>query len=432
MLGGISANLIYQSLQKYPFISCPVCEEKVETSQVSLVGAELKCPACLANSKAMEWQSSNSRKDDLDTYWHDADVEPEHNTIQKKATERTVSWFIPAQKGGFMKFIFPAFWLTFITFFTGVLFLTGDDSKQLLAMQLFTIPFWIVGFVMLYFSLKSYFAVNEITLTPDKLAHTNTLFGRKVTSEFDRSSALLVEQYSAYTQNNVPVYSLKISSSKGVVKFGGGLSNQEQAWFVKDFKQYLSQKKQPTSQREKLVSLKSEKQREVIAPKFREFPVFSVEIASPKLSPIIITTILVFLFLGGFGYLLHRKTSLLSFSGAPFTLGILFFLVVTLNGFYKVFKNYGITYLVTGNKERVEVRTEKQGMRRTVESIEREEVLGAKFVKSSFQGGESSSQEGSFGHVALRTKTGLVYVTKNRQYKNVKATIDEINDHLSS
>jgi hypothetical protein len=204
-------------------IYCPACRELVQAADVDLASGWAKCAACqevFEISKVLPAFRSGAPAPE-------AALERPFNAraiVQQAATDLEI--FVPRQ--GFRVATlamlgFATFWLGFIAFWTagalGLLFGGGPPQPMNLGFAAFSIPFWIIGFVMLGGIAWSVFGTKRVQLDSNEL-RTETrclLYSKRRT--IDRTQVQCARAYVPKVQSqqspNTNYYGAEIIFEKG-------------------------------------------------------------------------------------------------------------------------------------------------------------------------------------------------------------------------
>lgn len=149
--------------------------------------------------------------------------------VHEASEQRLVMLIPPGGKGAGGMGCFVTFWNLFMMVFTVIWVSVGPKDVAPLA---FIGLFWLVGIGLLIAWIKMKYERTLLLVDPSRVVVQHILFGRKrqlETELFSQSKAMLVE---AYSQNDVPVYSVAVAGKDRTIKFGTSLSNGEKDWLA--------------------------------------------------------------------------------------------------------------------------------------------------------------------------------------------------------
>ncbi len=217
-------------------VRCPKCRTKQPAPKKASVVECSRCQYVFSIHEALTIDDNSSPP---------APVDPDRPPTGTKITRLTpapgiIGWQIPrsGRAGGLL--LFATAWLGFITIFTVItLIAEPDDSSSNLFMTLFTIPFWAVGFGMLYAGIRAKYSSVSIAVEADSVLMARVLFNRTSRRTLSRKTLTSVDTQVFYTQNYQPVYGIEIRGPDGKIRFGTMLSEEEKHWLVADIKRTI-------------------------------------------------------------------------------------------------------------------------------------------------------------------------------------------------
>jgi hypothetical protein len=167
---------------------------------------------------------------------------PQGSTIEilEESPERLVL-FIPAgPKRGWELGCFGLIWTTIISIITAALVHgLGKPGGPGPGVLLFLTPFWLVGLLMLYFSLKMRHTRTLVLVEPARAVLQQTFFGRTTTRETTLAPGEPAHLVESYRQNDVPVDAVCLKGDPRPLKFATPLENNEKAWIVDRINAFL-------------------------------------------------------------------------------------------------------------------------------------------------------------------------------------------------
>ena len=229
-------------------IHCPSCRELVQSADVDLTSGWAKCAACqevfeLSTVLAGFRANAPAAEVTLERPFNARAV------VDQSATDLEI--FIPRQ--GFRVSTiallgFATFWLGFIAFWTagalGILFGGGPPQPFNLGFAAFSIPFWIIGFVMLGGVAWSVFGTKRVQIDANEL-RTETrclLYSKRRTLERTQvqCARAYVPKYQSQGQNamNTTSYGAEIIFEKGSYLLPAD-DDAEAAWLIAVINDFL-------------------------------------------------------------------------------------------------------------------------------------------------------------------------------------------------
>ncbi len=175
---------------------------------------------------------------------------PDESTIEvvESSDARVVMIIPPGGKRARGMGCFALAWLA-ITIPVGLIFLwatvnpevkwEGDGRPPLWGVGLFFAVFWSVGLGMGYVALRMKFESFMLCLEPDRLSIQRSFLGRRKLSNIELSKTSRANLEVSYTENDVPVYRIRIDGVSKKETFGTALTRTEKQWLVQTINRYL-------------------------------------------------------------------------------------------------------------------------------------------------------------------------------------------------
>ncbi|MGJ8671455.1 hypothetical protein [Rubritalea sp.] len=218
--------------------SCPECGEALDLPEQIPEGDDmLHCSGCNWSGGVFDLVTS---ADD----WGNIQSQPVGSKIIKSETAEGLRWLMPASKRPNFLFFFALIWLGFISFFTFmVVFGSAESEEAGWAVGLFLVPFWAVGGGVAYWGLRMMLMESILLVNAEEVQLMQKLFGKVKLKKVLRSEVKQVERYTAYKQNDRPVYGVRIKTSgKEKIDFGSRLKDEEKRWLVSELSDVLEPK----------------------------------------------------------------------------------------------------------------------------------------------------------------------------------------------
>ncbi|MFC5050149.1 hypothetical protein ACFPK9_05960 [Rubritalea spongiae] len=220
--------------------NCPECGAVLHLpARVPAENDVIQCSACSWSGGPFDFISS-------DDDWGAVKQQPAGSKIVKSETADGVRWLMPAAKRLNFLCVFAFLWLSFISFFTAmVLFGEVEDDMSRWAVSLFLVPFWAVGLGVGYAGLRMMLLESILLVNSGEVQLMQKLFGKVKVKELSRAEVKRVERYTAYSQNDRPVYGLRIvTGGKEKLDFGSRLNEDEKRWLLSELKELLVSRKE--------------------------------------------------------------------------------------------------------------------------------------------------------------------------------------------
>jgi len=222
-------------------LKCPRCGEKA--GRISAGDEVVVCGACDYRGSVTEWAMRGvSEQSGAEV---DPDQAPEGTKIlRRELGGKSVAWEVPPTGKGGGLLGFGILWTGFVAVFTAVFGtaafagkVEGDGPAWLPVVLL--IPFWLVGFVMLYFGLRFKYARHLVVVDLRQVVLVRSLFNRTKRRTLERNTMRSVEKREFYKQNYQPVYGIELKGEDGKLRFGTTLTEEEKDWLVADIRRTL-------------------------------------------------------------------------------------------------------------------------------------------------------------------------------------------------
>jgi hypothetical protein len=218
-------------------LSCPECGQKPASRPLRGEGT-LLCAACGTRASLAEWAATAAEGG----YVGNPDQPPANTRITRHTDAAgNMVWDIPASgKSGGLLF-FAIFWCGITGVVTaGIAFgKSSEDSggqPPVIFLILFFAIFWAVGLGLLYAALRNMFARTRVTASPDALTLRRELFGRAKEKSVAVAELKSISQVEFYQKNYQPVRGVEIRGTRGKLRFGSILTEEEKAWLVADLR----------------------------------------------------------------------------------------------------------------------------------------------------------------------------------------------------
>ena len=215
-------------------LTCPECRASLDADAIESTGV-WECPYCGKPLPETQEESIAIRpRGDAVVATNEqaiSDSAPAGSLIEvhEASDERLVIFVPPGGKGASGLGCFATMWNLFNVVFTTMWLSARPKDAAALAFIGF---FWLVGIGLLIGWVKLKYERTLLLVEPSRVVVQHILFGRKRQKEtelFSKSRATLTE---AYSQNDVPVYSVAIEGKERTIRFGTSLSNAEKDWLV--------------------------------------------------------------------------------------------------------------------------------------------------------------------------------------------------------
>lgn len=181
-----------------------------------------------------------------DEWQSNLEVQPADSKIVKSETADSVSWLMPASKRPNFLCFFALMWLGIIGFMTSMIAFGGGESEDPIWMVgLFLIPFWAVGIGVAYWGLRMMLMESILLVNHEEVQLMQKLFGKVKLKKLNRSDVKRVERYTAYKQNERPVYGIRVvTNGKEKLAFGSRLKEDDKRWILSELKEVLEPKRE--------------------------------------------------------------------------------------------------------------------------------------------------------------------------------------------
>lgn len=220
-------------------MNCPSCSNKLDLPAQMPEGgldAAVSCQKCGWEGLITDLFSSGSdRRQRIVT------EKPLKSKIKRGIGPDGETWEIPAEMRPNFMWLFSLFWLG-ITGVISAAFIVGfikggvkNESGETVSglWLLFFVPFWIVGLGTLYAAFRGTFGYFTIIKNRQSLKVRRHLLGNKTDKELLLTDVEKIILDTAYSQNEKPVYEVKIVGKDGNnLKFGAMLTDDEKSWMV--------------------------------------------------------------------------------------------------------------------------------------------------------------------------------------------------------
>ncbi|QUE50819.1 hypothetical protein KBB96_18410 [Luteolibacter ambystomatis] len=228
-------------------LSCPACGTVMHQLPAEM-DAIVTCLSCGHFGSASEWARGNTDGNRVGR----ADQPPAGTRIVREKAGSFTTWHIPPSGNGGGLVGFGWVWTIFIAIFTfaattplWLTKITPDAKVQVkgasgaggtLAMLGFLSIFWAVGLAMLYFGYRMKNAKHRVTIGNGAVTLLRDWSGRKKEKSLPLAGLQSISQVVFYSRNYQPVHGVELKGSSGKLRFGSGLTPEEKAWLVADFK----------------------------------------------------------------------------------------------------------------------------------------------------------------------------------------------------
>ena len=115
----------------------------------------------------------------------------------------------------------------------------GDGRPPLWGIGLFFAVFWSIGLGMGYVALRMRFESLMLCLEPDRLSIQRSFLGRKKLSTIELNENSCADMELSYTENDVPVYRIRIDGVSRKETFGTALTRNEKQWVSQTINRFL-------------------------------------------------------------------------------------------------------------------------------------------------------------------------------------------------
>jgi predicted RNA-binding Zn-ribbon protein involved in translation (DUF1610 family) len=167
---------------------------------------------------------------------------PEGSTIEilEESVERLVLFMPATRKRGWELGCFGLIWTTIVSIITAAMVhgLRQPGGPEPVAL-LFLVPFWLVGLLILFISLKMRHTRTLVLIEPGRAVLQTTFFGRTKTRETALTAGEPATLVESYRQNDVPVDAVCLKGASGPLKFGTPLEASEKTWIVDRINAFL-------------------------------------------------------------------------------------------------------------------------------------------------------------------------------------------------
>ena len=216
-------------------LTCPECRASLDAEAIDTTGV-WECPYCgqplpEVQEEPVAVTLRDERLADENRIVAASDSPPAGSRIEvyEASDERLVVLVPPGGKEARGLGCFATMWNLFMVVFTTIWVSAGPLDFGPLA---FIALFWLIGIGLLIGWLKLKYERTLLLVEPSRVVVQHILFGCKQQQEtelFSKSRATLAE---AYSQNDVPVYSVAINGKDRTIRFGTSLTNGEKDWLV--------------------------------------------------------------------------------------------------------------------------------------------------------------------------------------------------------
>ena len=215
--------------------NCPECGSSLDLPRELPEGDDLlHCSACSWSGGMMDLMASNDG-------WGEVREQPAGSKIVKSSMDGGTQWLMPASKKPNFLCFFALLWLGFVGFITfTLLFGTVEGEDPVWVFLLFLIPFWAVGLGVGYGGLRMMLMESILVVDQSEVRLMQRLFGKVKLKRLGREEVKCVERYTAYSQNERPVYGLRIATGgKEKIAFGSRLKEDEKRWLLSELREVL-------------------------------------------------------------------------------------------------------------------------------------------------------------------------------------------------
>jgi hypothetical protein len=218
--------------------NCPECGKALHLPREMPEGDDvLQCTSCSWSGGMMDLIPSGND-------WGELSSQPAGSKIVKSEIAEGVRWLMPASKRPNFLCFFALIWLGFISFMSfGALFgeVEGDEPTWILF--LFFIPFWLVGIGVAYAGLRMMLMESILLVNAEEVQLMQKLFGKVKLKKLKRADVKRVERYTAYKQNERPVYGIRVvTDGKEKLAFGSRLKEDDKRWLLSELREVLMPK----------------------------------------------------------------------------------------------------------------------------------------------------------------------------------------------
>jgi len=232
---------------------CPHCGARLSEDFLLTMGDRFDCPECdqpvaLADLRLEPQETGAAVEVDLEAL--EAEDVP-GGRVQCLAGPHRLVIHIPPGSNRNVRSLgcFGFVWLSITGAISGgILAASLNQAKLELGPLLFGIAFmsifWAVGILMLYFWARGRFSKTSVLIEPDRLVWQLELFGRQKFKEYMLTPESRASLEVAYTQNNVPVYKVAITTAGRPTSFGTFLDRAEKRWLKDRINRFLAARQQ--------------------------------------------------------------------------------------------------------------------------------------------------------------------------------------------
>lgn len=231
----------FKAAAKRGALACPNCGAKPSAVPASTKDA-ITCGQCGTRASAFEWSAAASPGGHVGN----PDQPPANTKIARLSDPSgSVVWNIPASGKSGGLFIFGILWCSITAMVSGTfLFGNGEfESNDVVPVQLLPILpilffgiFWAVGLGMLYAGCRNKYAKHRLTADRDTVTLRRELFGKAKDKSLPTESIASIAKVEFYQRNYQPVHGIEIKGSRGKLRFGSVLTEDEKAWLVADLR----------------------------------------------------------------------------------------------------------------------------------------------------------------------------------------------------
>lgn len=229
-------------------LACPACGT-LATQLPTEMDTVITCRSCAHFGSASEWARGNTDGNRVGR----AGQPPANTRIVCERAGSFTTWHIPpsGNAGGLVGFGWV--WTSFIALFTLAMSsplwirLIVPTAKVTVSKgagtwaaagggALFISLFWAVGLGMLYFGYRMKNAKHRVTIGNGAVTLLREWRGKRKEKSLPLANLQSISQVVIYTKNYQPVYGVELKGKSGKLRFGSGLTPEEKAWLVADFK----------------------------------------------------------------------------------------------------------------------------------------------------------------------------------------------------
>ncbi len=218
---------------------CPSCSAEIHGEFVNIQMDTAMCAACGEVFRPSAVLAAGKKRLDMPL----PDPPPSNIVDVQYAEDSGISIFLPRRGLGtkaLSVFFFALFWNVIVcAVFSG--FLMGMIKNEFpWALTLFFLPFFIVGFVSIYWGCWMAWGSTTVELDNRGLYIVKGLLGINRTKEWPLDKIEPFTQEAAYTQNDKPILTCTVNVGNKQTRFGHALSESHQEWVVNELNRVLA------------------------------------------------------------------------------------------------------------------------------------------------------------------------------------------------